>query len=127
MSLLSFLRGKPICEPEKDSPDPVLEYPYGEPDDVIVIDPTRINHPAGVILFYKEKGLLNYNGKDIPIREIADITSINVANPYQLSSYQIIFTMNSNEKFTIPASDEPDFANSVLLSIAAIRESYKAS
>ena len=118
MSLFSFLRGKPVCELEEDTPGPVLEYPFGEPDEVIVVNPERVNNPDGVILFYREKGLLYYDNKAIPVKEIVDITSLNAANPYLPGDYQIVIKLRSNETHRISVADGPESVNEILLKIS---------
>ena len=34
-----------------------------EPDDLVVINPTRVNEPDGAILVYRKEGVLLFDGK----------------------------------------------------------------
>ena len=43
-----------------------------EPDDLVVINPTRVNEPDGAILVYRKEGVLVFDGKQIPIGKIVE-------------------------------------------------------
>ena len=117
MSILSFLRGLK-CVSTQDAPNNQNSIPpFGEPDDIIIINPTRINESDSIILYYKEKNLFFYNTSAIPINEIRDITACNGANAYIKGYYQIVITLNNNEKYYIPVGDDQETLSVVLSSL----------
>ena len=65
---------------------------YGEPDDCIVTDATRINEAAGCILVYKQKRLLVVAGEPVSMDDIVDVTTLNTATPYTVGQYQLVLT-----------------------------------
>ena len=70
---------------DKETLDTLIAQ-YGQPDDVVVIDPSRANEPFGVILIYSA----------IPFDSITSISAKNSATPYTVGQYQIL--INTNDK-----------------------------
>ena len=118
-------------EPKDVAPEPAPEpegietaidndlVQYGEPDDMIVIDPTRGNEPDGVILAYDTKGFLYYNGTIINKSEIRDVTFHNAAIPYFVSDYQIIIatTSEAHPNVNIKVGSDLEIVKDVLVQI----------
>ena len=81
-------------------PRPLLDdfiAQYGQPDDIIITDPTRAEEAEGAILVYHKEGTMVYNGQTINIKDIKDITFNNSALPYFASDFQIILTTTNPE------------------------------
>jgi hypothetical protein len=118
-------------EPKDVAPEPAPEpegietaidndlVQYGEPDDVIVIDPTRGNEPDGVILAYDTKGFLYYNGTIINKSEIREVTFHNAAIPYFVPDYQIIIatTSEAHPNVNIKVGSDLEIVKDVLVQI----------
>ena len=81
--------GKETLPEEKPTIDSLIAQ-YGEPDDIIVTDPTRSSEVDGAILVYTDT--LVFNQTEISKTDIVDMTFNNSANPYVASDYQIILT-----------------------------------
>lgn len=56
--------------------EPLVEE---EPDEQIVVSPTRINESTGSIFVYRSKCILIYSGIRIPMDSISDVSFNNVA------------------------------------------------
>ena len=80
---------------DKETLDTLIAQ-YGQPDDVVVIDPSRANEPFGVILVYRSGRFLIAAGKRIPFDSITSISAKNSATPYTVGQYQIL--INTNDK-----------------------------
>lgn len=65
---------------------------YGEPDDSIIINPTRANDPVGIILVYSDKGFIVTDGMRLDIKDITSVAAKNSATPYTLGEFQIVIT-----------------------------------
>ena len=66
-----------------------------EPDDLVVINPTRVNEPDGAILVYRKEGVLVFDGKQIPIGKIVEgYVSNSNNNPYLPVAYHILLAMD---------------------------------
>ena len=72
-----------------------LTAEYGEPEDVIIVNATRINEAMGVILAYKD--FLVVEGRRIEKRDIRDVTFNNSGTPYAPGEYQIIIAAGSSQ------------------------------
>lgn len=93
IGILSLNRKKkaPVDDSEEESPVPVQEPLEGEPDEQIVVSPTQINESKGSIYLYRDKGILVYDGVQIPLDSISDVSFNNVApNPYVPGEYHIL-------------------------------------
>ena len=86
-----------------------------EPDDVVVVNPTRANEADGAILIYRKEGVLVYNGKQIPLAQIVDAFVINVNdNPYIPAAYHIQLNMEKGKAVRIPAGNDAEWAQEAL-------------
>ena len=63
---------------------------YGEPDELIILDPTRGNEANSVIAVYKAKGIWIIEGEPVERQAIVSATFNNAAVPYTENAYQII-------------------------------------
>lgn len=92
---------------------------YGNPDDSIIIDASRGNEIAGVILIYKGKGFLIADGNEIYFADIASVTAKNTATPYTFGQFQIIFTLrNPAGKYVrLDAGYDANYANGAVSEI----------
>jgi Ca2+/Na+ antiporter len=97
---------------------------YGEPDDIIVVNPLRNGDPDGAVLVYNEKGLLCFNGMVINKADIKEITFHNEANVYFENDYriEIITTSNDYPRINIAVGKELMWANDVLAQIKQIAD-----
>lgn len=77
---------------------------YGQPEEVIVADPTRVENSNSVILVYDSEGFLVINGVAVPKEDIIDIDIHNVATPYETASYEIRVKMKSEERPSLSVS-----------------------
>lgn len=86
-----------------------------EPDELVIVNPTRANDPEGAILIYRKEGVLVYNGKQIPLDQIVDAFVINVNdNPYIPATYHIQLNMEKGKAARIPAGNDAEWANEAL-------------
>ena len=90
-----------------EEPVPAL----GEPDGLVVIDPTRPDDPKGAILLYRREGLLVYDGIRIPIAGIKDVSFINASNPYLPEAYHLLLGMQDGQVLHIPAGNDRTLAD----------------
>lgn len=74
---------------------------YGQPTDVVIIDPSRANEPFGTILIYATGRFLIAGGKRIPFDSITGVSSKNSATPYTIGQYQIIINTNNKQMGTL--------------------------
>lgn len=74
---------------------------YGQPTDVVVIDPSRANEPLGTILIYATGRFLIAGGVRIPYDSITGISAKNSATPYTVGEYQIIINTNDKQMGTL--------------------------
>ena len=126
MGLLILKRRKPqASEPEPDT-KPVAEVEpspvplSGEPDDVVVLDPTRINEPDGAVLVYRKEGVLVFDGKQIPIGKIVEgYVSNSNNNPYLPVAYHILLAMDDKNIVHIPAGQDFEWAQEALKQLQA--------
>ncbi|MBO5581683.1 MAG: hypothetical protein J5948_04135 [Bacteroidales bacterium] len=100
-------RKKKNCAPAPaEEPVPAL----GEPDGLVVIDPTRPDDPKGAILIYRQEGLFVYDGVRIPIADIKDVSFINASNPYLPEAYHLLLGMQDGQVLHIPAGNDRTLA-----------------
>ena len=52
---------------------------YGEPDDIVLLNPTRGNEAQGVVLVYSQQGFIVVDGEKMLIADIDDVTFNNAA------------------------------------------------
>ena len=103
-----------VLSRKKKNPAPApAEEPVqalGEPDDLVVIDPTRPDDPRGAILLYRREGLLVYDGIRIPVAGIKDVSFINASNPYLPEAYHLLLGMQDGQVLHIPAGNDRTLA-----------------
>lgn len=90
---------------------------YGNPDDIIVANPTRGNEVGGCVLVYREKGFLIINGLEVKKSEITDYLLKNTGfNPYLPPDYQLYITTTLEDYplLTVSLGNEVSWANEVL-------------
>ena len=119
-NLVVLKKRKPQVLPESDTdqePDPERQpAPIpGEPDDQIVVNPTRANEPDGSILLYRKEGVLAYKDKRIPIDWIVDAFVINNnSNPYLPPEYYLRLNLEDGSFERIPAGLDAEWAQEAL-------------
>ena len=97
---------KPVAEAESN-PVPLA----GEPDDVVVLDPTRPNEPEGAILVYRKEGFLLFDGKKFPIDKIVEGSVSNSNNnPYLPVAYHILLVMDDKKMVHFPVGQDFEWA-----------------
>ena len=89
----------------------------GEPDDVIVVNPTKANEPDGSILLYRKEGILVFYDKQIPLDKIVDVSVTNVSNPYIPGAYHLLLVLSDGKVAHIPAGSDREWANEALLQL----------
>ena len=91
-----------------------------EPDDLVVINPTRVNEPDGAILVYRKEGVLVFDGKQIPIGKIVEgYVSNSNNNPYLPVAYHILLAMDDKNIVHIPAGQDFEWAQEALKQLQA--------
>ena len=89
----------------------------GEPDDVIVVNPTKANEPDGSILIYRKEGVLVFFDKQIPLDKIVDVSVTNVSNPYIPGAYHLLLVLSDGKVTHIPAGADREWANEALIQL----------
>ena len=89
----------------------------GEPDDVIVVNPTKANEPDGSILIYRKEGVLVFFDKKIPLDKIVDVSVTNVSNPYIPGAYHLLLVLSDGKVAHIPAGSDREWANEALIQL----------
>lgn len=107
---------KPVSSLDPDGEDVSEPAPFpGEPDDQIVVNPTRANEPDGCILLYRKEGVLVYGDKRIPIDKIVDAFVINInSNPYLPPEYYLRLNLEDGKFERIPAGLDAEWAQEAL-------------
>ncbi len=68
----------------------VLLDEYGEPNELIVLDATRIEEAEAVVMIYQDKDFWVVMGRKVPRNAIKDATCNNASTPYNVDDYQIV-------------------------------------
>lgn len=113
-------RGAPEEGEEVDDEPEIGAKPIqiaGEPDDVIVVNPTKANEPEGSILLYRKEGVLVFFDKQIPLDKIVDVSVTNVSNPYIPGAYHLLLVLSDGKVTHIPAGPDREWANEALLQL----------
>lgn len=117
---------KILRESEKNrlaSVDDVIAQ-YGEPDHIVVVNPTRGNDTEGTVLEFKSKNMLVINGMPIEKQHIRDISFSNFAIAYIPNDYKVIIITDlpGQSVIHIPlgAGNEAHYANQVVKDIKAL-------
>ena len=128
---LAYLKKRPMQTPKEDTTgdtapatktvtEPGPMPPAGDPDEVVVLDPTRVNEPDGALLVYRKEGVLVYDGKQIPIDRIVEGYVANGNdNPYLPVSYHILLAMDDKKLVHIPAGQDFEWAQEALKQLQA--------
>lgn len=108
--------GQPYVSPTPRSDLDSSIMSYGEPDDVIVIDPTKANETKGSILVYHSKGTLVYDNISIDKKAITSISFHNTAIPYSPDDYEIIIktTLENHPELFIRTGNNISWTQEVL-------------
>ena len=85
-----------------------------EPDDLIVVNPTKANEPEGSILLYRKESVIVYGDKQIPLDMITDVSMTNVSNPYIPGAYHFLLVLSDGQVVHIPAGQDREWANEAL-------------
>ena len=120
IGIISLKRKKkaPVDDSEEESPVPVQEPLEGVPDEQIVVSPTKINESKGSVYLYRDKGILVYDGVQIPLDSISDVSFNNVApNPYVPGEYHILVILKDGRVLHIPAGMDGTYAQEVAVKL----------
>ena len=88
-----------------------------EPDELIVVNPTKANEPEGSILLYRKEGVLVFGDKQIPLDMITDVSMKNVSDPYILGAYHLLLVLSNGQVIHIPAGQDREWANEALIQL----------
>lgn len=88
-----------------------------EPDELIVVNPTKANDPEGSILLYRKEGVLVFGDKQIPLDMITDVSMKNVSDPYILGAYHLLLVLSNGQVVHIPAGQDREWANEALIQL----------
>lgn len=84
----------------------------GQPDDIVVLNATQGNEPAGTILFYDEARLMVIRGTTYPYAAIRDISYVNAATPYSVDQYQVLI-YTDEAILRLPVGYDGEFAAAI--------------
>ena len=121
-NLIVLKKRQPRVLPDEDvadEPEIVTESAQlpQEPDDLIVVNPTKANEPEGSILLYRKEGVLVYGDKQIPLDMITDVSMTNVSDPYILGAYHLLLVLSNGQVAHIPAGQDREWANEALIQL----------
>ena len=74
---------------------------YGEPDDVVVLDPSRANELSALILFYSAQDVMVMAGEEFKISNIISVIPKNMATPYTIDEYAVVISTKDPQRQTI--------------------------
>lgn len=102
-----------------DVPETVTESTQlpQEPDELIVVNPTKANEPEGSILLYRKEGVLVFGDMQIPLDMITDVSMKNVSDPYILGAYHLLLVLSNGQVAHIPAGQDREWANEALIQL----------
>ncbi len=63
---------------------------YGEPDDAVVLDASRANELAGLVLFYHERDVVIVTGRELALSDVYGVAAKNMATPYTVDEWAVI-------------------------------------
>ena len=121
-NLIVLKKRQPRVLPDEDVADEPEIVPEPaqlpqEPDDLIVVNPTKANEPEGSILLYRKEGVLVYGDKQIPLDMITDVSMTNVSDPYILGAYHLLLVLSNGQVAHIPAGQDREWANEALIQL----------
>lgn len=88
-----------------------------EPDEVVVVNPTRANESEGCVLIYRQEGVLVFGDGRIPLNMITDVSISNVSNPYIPNAYHLLLKLSNGLVAHIPAGQDGEWANEALVQL----------
>ena len=71
---------------------------YGEPDNLVLLNPVKGNDAEGVVLVYDGRGMLIVNGEELRKSDVIDVTFCNAAVPYLPNDYQVVLTTRDRQR-----------------------------
>jgi hypothetical protein len=118
---LIVLKKRKMRDQEADTdvePEPVpaaapISLPQ-EPDELIVVNPTKINDPDGSVLLYRKEGILVFDNERIPISQVVDVSMTNVSIPELPGVYHLLLVMSNGQVVHIPAGGDGNWANEAM-------------
>lgn len=122
IGIITLQRGKkaPVVNSEEVPSASTQEPLEEEPDEQIVVSPTHINESTGSIFVYRNKGILIYNGIQIPMDSISDVSFNNAAMAYLPEDYHILVNFKDGRVLHIPVGMDRTFAQEVAMDLRDI-------
>ena len=98
-----FIKQREKSEPPKVTYANVeeVEGKYGEPDDVIVLDPSRANELSALVLFYPAQDVMVMAGEELKISDMVSVMPKNMATPYTVDEYAVVISTKDPQRQTI--------------------------
>ena len=78
-----------------------VKMKYGEPDDVVVLDASRVNELSALVLFYTERDLMLVAGEELKISDMESVMPKNMATPYTVDEYAVIISTKNPQRPTV--------------------------
>ena len=78
-----------------------VEQLYGEPDDVVVLDASRANELAALILFYPARDVMVVAGEEMKLSSLVSVMPKNMATPYTVDEYAVILSTHDPIRPTV--------------------------
>ena len=107
---------EPVAEPVAEPATASVPLP-SEPDDIVVVNPTRANESEGCVLIYRQAGVLVFGEGRIPLDMITDVSISNVSNPYLPNAYHLLLKLSNGQVAHIPAGQDGEWANDALVQL----------
>lgn len=85
-----------------------------EPDELIVVNPTKMNDPDGSVQLYRKEGLLVFDNQMIPLSQIDDVSMTNVSIPELPAVYHLLLVLSNGQVVHIPAGNDLNWTNEAL-------------
>ena len=123
-NLIVLKRRRPRAAQDVDAAEEAAAEPAdasvplpSEPDDIVVVNPTRASEPEGCVLIYRQAGVLVFGDGRIPLDMITDVSISNVANPYLPNAYHLLLKLSNGQVAHIPAGQDGEWANDALVQL----------
>ena len=78
-----------------------VEQLYGDPDDVVLLDASRANELAALILFYPARDVMIVAGEEMKLSNLVSVMPKNMATPYTVDEYAVILSTNDPNRPTV--------------------------
>ena len=85
-----------------------------EPDELIVVNPTKMNDPDGSVKLYRKEGFLAFDNLWIPISQVTDVSMTNVSIPELPAVYHLLLVLSNGQVVHIPAGNDLNWANEAM-------------